>query len=275
MMLAITVLVDNYAGDGLSAEHGLSLWIEAADKNILFDTGQGGALAPNAEKLGVDLSATDALVLSHGHYDHAGGVSRLFRTAPAVEMYCHPAAIVPRYGNRADKAKPLGMPCEALRSLDRLPSRRMHWVQDGAILTTDVGLTGYIPRHTNYEDTGGAFFLDPAMRRPDPLDDDLALWINTPEGLIVCVGCCHAGLVNTLNRAIVQSGTSRLRAVIGGFHLLDADENRLEKTVAALEELSPECIVPCHCTGTRAIEFFEKSFGMRMMKGFAGATISF
>lgn len=275
MKVTITILVDNYAGDGLSAEHGLSLWIETTDKNILFDTGQGGALAPNAEKLGVDLLATDALVLSHGHYDHAGGVSRLLRTAPALEVYCHPAAIVPRYGNRAGKAKPLGMPCEALRSLDRLPSPRMHWVQDGATLTADVELTGYIPRHTSYEDTGGAFFLDPAMRRPDPIDDDLALWINTPEGLVVCVGCCHAGLINTLNRAIVQSGNSRLLAVIGGFHLLNANGSRLEKTVAALEELSPECIVPCHCTGTRVIEFLERSFGTRMSEGFAGATFDF
>nr|HOP41746.1 MBL fold metallo-hydrolase [Geobacteraceae bacterium] len=82
MNINITILVDNYAGDGLSAEHGLSLWIEAADRHILFDTGQGGALAPNAEKLGIDLSSTDMLILSHGHYDHAGGVSRLSRTAP-------------------------------------------------------------------------------------------------------------------------------------------------------------------------------------------------
>ncbi len=275
MNINITILVDNYAGDGLSAEHGLSLWIEAADRHILFDTGQGGALAPNAEKLGIDLSSTDMLILSHGHYDHAGGVSRLSRTAPALEVFCHPAAIVPRYGMRGGEAKPLGMPCEALRSLDRLPSQRMHWVQDGTKLSPNMGLTGYIPRQTSYENTGGAFYLDPAMRRPDPLDDDLALWINTPEGLIVCVGCCHAGLINTLNRAIFHSGNSRLRAVIGGFHLLDADESRLEKTTDALRDLSPERIIPCHCTGARAVDFLVQELGAKVSSGFSGTIVEF
>lgn len=275
MNVKITILVDNYAGDGLAAEHGLSLWIETGDSCILFDTGQGGALLPNAEKLGIDLSRTDSLVLSHGHYDHTGGVSRVSRTAPEMEVYCHPVAAVPRYGMRSGEAKPLGMTCESLWALDRLPSQRMHWIPDGTELSPGVGLTGYIPRETRYEDTGGAFFLDPELSRPDPINDDLALWINTPEGVIVCVGCCHAGLVNTLNRAVLQSGASVLRAVIGGFHLLNADDRRLESTIRALQALSPELIVPCHCTGSRAVKTLENTFGAKMTAGFSGITFEF
>jgi len=88
--LKITILVDNNAGNGLSCEHGLSLWVEAGERRILLDTGQGGALSPNAEKLGIDLSRTDCLVLSHGHYDHTGGISRLLRIAPETDVCCHP-----------------------------------------------------------------------------------------------------------------------------------------------------------------------------------------
>ena len=273
--LKITILVDNTAGYGLSSEHGLSLWIETGDRRILLDTGQGGALPPNAEKLGIDLSMTNALVLSHGHYDHTGGVSRVLRTAHEAEVCCHPLAVVPRYGSDAGRPKPLGMQCESMWALDCLPSPRMHWIQEGRELFPNAGLTGYISRNTVYEDTGGAFFLDPELSRPDPIDDDMALWIRTQEGVVVCVGCCHSGLINTLNEALFQSGASRLRAVIGGFHLLNADDSRIENTVKALRVLSPDLIVPCHCTGSRAVDVLENALGAGVIKGFSGKTFEF
>jgi len=275
MSVKITILVDNHAGDGLSAEHGLSLWIEKDSHRILFDTGQGGALAPNAEKLGIDLSMTDSLVLSHGHYDHTGGVSRLIRIAPGTQVYCHPAAVVSRYGVRAGEAKPLGMQREALSALDHSPSQRIHWVLEGRDIAPAVGLTGKIPRETEYEDSGGAFFLDPELSRHDPIIDDLALWINTPEGMIICVGCCHAGLVNTLTWAVQLCGASLIRAVIGGFHLMNADDSRLKSTIASLQAFSPQLIVPCHCTGNRAIEALQDVFGARVTAGFSGRIFEF
>ncbi len=273
--LKITVLVDNNAGYGLSSEHGLSLWIEADERRILLDTGQGEALPTNAEKLGMDLSSTDCLVLSHGHYDHTGGISRLLRTAPEAEVCCHPCSVIPRYGSDAGRPKPIGMRCEAMWAVDSLPSSRMHWIQERRELFRDVGLTGYIPRNSEYEDTGGAFFLDPELSRPDPIDDDMALWIRTREGVVVCVGCCHSGLINTLNQALFQSGASRLRAVIGGFHLLNADDSRIEKTVKALQTFSPEIVVPCHCTGSRAVGALENAFGDGVITGFSGRTFEF
>lgn len=273
--LKITILVDNNAGYGLSSEHGLSLWIEAGERRILLDTGQGGALPPNAEKLGIDLSRTNALVLSHGHYDHSGGVSWVLRTASEAQVCCHPCSVIPRYGSDAGQPKPLGMQCEAMWALDCLPSSRMRWILDREDLFPGVGLTGYIPRNSEYEDTGGAFFLDPELSRPDPIDDDMALWIRTHEGLVVCVGCCHSGLINTVNQALLQSGSSRLRAVIGGFHLLNADDSRIENTVKALRFLSPELIVPCHCTGSRAVEALKNAFGVGVINGFSGRTFEF
>lgn len=271
----ITILVDNYADDGLSAEHGLSLWIETGGKRILFDTGQGGVLASNADKLGIDLSKTDSLVLSHGHYDHSGGVFRVIRTARGIEVFCHPAAVLPRYGVRSGESKPLGMTGESQWGLESLVSRRNHWVQGGRNLYPGIGLTGYIPRQTAYEDTGGEFFLNPELSLPDHIDDDMALWILTQEGLIVCVGCCHAGLINTLNRALSQSGAPKLKAVIGGFHLLNADDSRINNTVTALRLLAPELIVPCHCTGSRAIEALVDAFGTSVRAGSCGKSFAF
>jgi 7,8-dihydropterin-6-yl-methyl-4-(beta-D-ribofuranosyl)aminobenzene 5'-phosphate synthase len=271
----ITILVDNYAADGLSAEHGLSLWIETGGKRLLFDTGQGGVLASNAEKLGIDLSKTDSMVLSHGHYDHSGGVFRVIRTARDMEVFCHPAAVLPRYGVRSGESKPLGMTGESQWGLESLVSWRNHWVQGGRVLSPGIGLTGYIPRQTAYEDTGGEFYLNPELSRPDPIDDDMALWILTQEGLVVCVGCSHAGLINTLNQALFQSGASKLKAVIGGFHLLNADESRITNTVRALQLLSPELIVPCHCTGPRAVEALVEAFGASVRAGSCGTSFAF
>ncbi|MDD5451902.1 MAG: MBL fold metallo-hydrolase [Desulfovibrionales bacterium] len=195
----ITILVDNQAAPGLMSEHGLSLWIEAEDKRILFDTGQGSALAANASVLGVDLSEIDILVLSHGHYDHTGGIPQLLKVNKKVEAYCHPGVVQPRYAIRDGTPKPIQMPRESIVSINKLPAQRLHWVSQPLLLSERIGITGPIPRQTSYEDTGGPFFLDPEGRRVDPIDDDLALWVQTEDGLVICVGCCHAGLVNTLN----------------------------------------------------------------------------
>ncbi|MEZ4599223.1 MAG: MBL fold metallo-hydrolase [Syntrophotaleaceae bacterium] len=273
--LKITILVDNNAGDGLLSEHGLALWIDTGERRILLDTGQGGCLLPNAERLGIDLTRTDALVISHGHYDHTGGMAGVLKIAPHVEVYCHPAVVVPRYGSDSGKPKPLGIQKECMRALDSLPVRRMHWVPDRRELYPGVELTGTVDRKTAFEDTGGRFYLDPELTRPDPIEDDMAVGIRTRGGVVVCVGCCHSGLINTLNKILSQSGGSRLRAIIGGFHLLNADHNRVKSTVRALETLSPELIVPCHCTGNQAVEALKNAFGDGVIPGSSGLTFEF
>jgi 7,8-dihydropterin-6-yl-methyl-4-(beta-D-ribofuranosyl)aminobenzene 5'-phosphate synthase len=146
----------------------------------------------------------------------------------------------------------------------------MHWTELPLEIAPGAGVTGVISRLTDYEDTGGPFFLDAAGEHPDPIEDDLALWIRTEEGLVVVVGCSHAGLVNTLKTAVRLAGTSRIRAVIGGFHLLEASFSRTAQTVRALRALSPETILPCHCTGVRALETLRRAFGERVAPGAAG-----
>ena len=107
------------------------------------------------------------------------------------------------------------------------------------------------------------------------IDDDLALWIRTNQGLVVCLGCCHAGLVNTLHHVRTISGTDRIRAIIGGLHLLNADDRRIEQTVDALRSFSPRAIIPCHCTGDNALALLLNALGERVVPGSAGANYQF
>jgi 7,8-dihydropterin-6-yl-methyl-4-(beta-D-ribofuranosyl)aminobenzene 5'-phosphate synthase len=274
--MKITILVDNrIARPQLQAEHGLALWIESEGKHILFDTGQGGALVKNARILGVDLGKTDIIVLSHGHYDHSGGIAQVMKRAQKAELYCHPGVVLPRYSIRDEIAAPVHIPQASLAAIDKLPLTHIHWLQQPLMLSPHAGISGPIQRETNYEDTGGPFYLDPHGKRPDPLSDDLALWLQTGSGLVVCAGCSHAGLVNTLNHVRRLNHGQKIRAVIGGFHLGHASSDRLAQTIAALRELEPGLVVPCHCTGESAVAVLRNALGERISPGAAGMTFTF
>ncbi len=153
----ITIIVDNKASEGLISEHGLSFWVESGGKRILFDTGQGAALKGNTASLGIDLSSADTLVVSHGHYDHTGGMPYVIEQTPEIRLYCHPGVVQPRYVIRDNNPKSIGMPRKAREALHNLLPERIAWVQEPLMLTDTIGLTGPIPRLTTYEDTGGAF----------------------------------------------------------------------------------------------------------------------
>jgi 7,8-dihydropterin-6-yl-methyl-4-(beta-D-ribofuranosyl)aminobenzene 5'-phosphate synthase len=273
--LKITMLVDDLAGEGLSAEHGLSLWIDTGTERILFDTGQPAALGENARRLRIGLDQASILILSHGHYDHTGGIPQVLKHVRETNVYCHPGVVQLRYSIRDGRPKPIQMPRESIAAIDELPARSIHWTSQALLLSERIGITGPIPRETSYEDTGGPFYLDPQGWRTDPVDDDLALWIRTADGLAVCVGCCHAGLVNTLNHACHLTKQDRIRAVIGGFHLLNANDQRLELTTAALRSFSPSMVVPCHRTGERAIKVLKATLGERVAPSYAGASYGF
>jgi 7,8-dihydropterin-6-yl-methyl-4-(beta-D-ribofuranosyl)aminobenzene 5'-phosphate synthase len=245
----ITVLVENTAGGrGLLAEHGLSYWIELGDKKFLFDTGQGNVLLNNAGRMGIRFNQVDAIALSHGHYDHTGGLGKALRSSRATTVYAHPAAFDAKYARSPDgTARDVGMP-----DLDE------QMVGDMAELTlvkrpTDVcegfWLTGPVPRKTNFEDTGGAFFEDRACTKPDDLVDDQAAFIETPAGTIVILGCAHAGVINTLMYIQALTNGRPIHTVIGGMHLLNASPERIDKTVADLRRLDVQHLSPCHCTG--------------------------
>ncbi|NLP10110.1 MBL fold metallo-hydrolase [bacterium] len=274
MAVHITILVDNQAGPGLTAEHGLSFWMEVDGKSILFDAGQGRVFANNAQTLGIDLHRTDAVVLSHGHYDHTGGIPWILQAAPQAAVYAHPSILKESYSVRDGVAKPVSIPATSRASLDQA-GRQVVWVTGPLTLFSQVELSGPIPRDTDFEDTGGPFYLDPQGVQSDQLEDDLALWIPTTKGLVVCLGCCHAGLVNTLHHIHRLSGQQPVHAVLGGLHLLQAGRERMMRTVTALRGRTPDRIIPCHCSGKEAVAELRQAFPEQVTPGYAGLEMRF
>lgn len=270
--LDITLVVDNDAGNGLVAEHGFAAWIEAGEHRILFDTGQGIALLPNSTALGIDLSSADALVLSHGHYDHTGGIPDFLACNVDASLFFGAGYDVDRYSCHPGKpARDIGLADPVRSVLQKLPEHRLVTLAAPRYLYPGIGISGPIPRLTPFEDTGGPFFLDREQQRPDDIVDDLSMWFETTAGLLILTGCCHSGLVNTIQYIRQISGIERLHGVIGGLHLLQASEDRLQQTLRFLDDCAPDLLVPCHCTGDASIQCIFQEFGaQRVQSGGAG-----
>lgn len=269
--ILIRILVDNDAADGLVTEHGFAVQIETNGCSILFDTGAGTALLPNCEKLGYDLTSTSLLVLSHGHYDHTGAIDQVLDCNPSLPIYAHPDVFNQRYSLHPDRPpKNISIPETQRKRLESIPHGQFHPVTEPLEIAPNVWLTGPIPRHHPLEDTGGPFFLDADRNEADPIRGDLSLWIETPSGLIVICGCCHSGLINTLSHLRSVSRTQQIRAIIGGFHLNHANPKRLAASADFLKLCAPEIIIPCHCTGGEATQFFKQNINTTVQAGYAG-----
>jgi 7,8-dihydropterin-6-yl-methyl-4-(beta-D-ribofuranosyl)aminobenzene 5'-phosphate synthase len=271
--MRIVVLADNLAGPrGLLAEHGLSLWLETGGRRILFDTGQGLALAHNAGALGVSLARADAVVLSHGHYDHTGGLAAALQGRRGVPVYAQPEVMSPRHSRRGGETHAVGMPGAARQALTQRGTFRSSRVP--LPVCGGLRLTGSIPRVTDFESEAGTFFLDEEGSEPDPLADDQAAFVETGAGTVVFLGCAHAGVVNTL-RQVESLTTGPIHAVIGGMHLGAAEPERVETTVRALVDRDVRRVVPCHCTGLPATAALLRELGSRCTPGHVGAVLEF
>jgi 7,8-dihydropterin-6-yl-methyl-4-(beta-D-ribofuranosyl)aminobenzene 5'-phosphate synthase len=246
----VRVLIDNAVHrGGLAAEHGWSVWMETPDGGILFDTGQTGLCLQNARTLGVPLENTRHIVLSHGHYDHTGGLVEAWDVAPQAKLHLHPAAIQSKYvKDRDGSARYIGMPLACIEAIQSRPDRVV-WSEQPVEIAPGVFVTGPIPRNSLYEDTGGAFFQDTACQLADPLMDDQAVYRRTAQGLVVVLGCAHAGVVNTLNWIEHLEPGMPVYALLGGMHLGQASPERLSSTLDFLRHKSIAHLHPAHCTG--------------------------
>jgi len=249
----ITILVENTAeSPGLLAEHGLAYWIEVGSQCILFDTGQGGVLVINAYRLGISLSRVDAVVLSHGHYDHTGGLADALRGNRPNAIYAHPGAMKPKFARNKDRtSREIGIPCFCEQAVER---RRDQLVltEKPTSISSGLMVTGPVPRVTDFEDTGGPFFLDAQCAKPDPLVDDQAVFFDSTEGTAVLLGCAHAGVINTLRYVRQLTDERPIHAVLGGMHLGGASAQRLKRTIDELREMNIHRLGPAHCTGRAA-----------------------
>ncbi|ADN02453.1 MBL fold metallo-hydrolase [Spirochaeta thermophila] len=271
--MEIIILVDNRAPSGLQGEHGFSALVRTGNGAVLFDTGAGRALSHNARRLGVRREEIQAVVLSHGHYDHTGGLTWWEGGGPP-RIHLSPYAVQSRYSVRGGDARSVGMRDEVRAWVNSLPPERLVWITRPTQVVKGVWVTGPIPR-TSHEDTGGPYFLDEEGRFPDPLPDDQALWMETEEGVVVISGCAHAGLISTLEYVLREAGVQDLRAVIGGFHLMHASRARRAYTVEHLARLGVRTVVPCHCTGEEAASSLSRRLEGRVVPGEVGLRLSF
>lgn len=271
----ITCLVNDVAGTAsLPVEHGLSFLIECGGRTILFDTGQTGLVVQNALQLGFDLAGTDRIVLSHGHFDHTGGLKAVLDVAPHGVLFVHPATFERKYSSRTGECRDIGMP-----NLSTQDVFRHGWTVVNTLtameVTSGLHTTGPIPRVTTFEDVGGPFFLDAAGTQPDPIVDDQALYFTAREGVVVLLGCAHAGVINTLSYIHKLTRGARIHAVIGGMHLLNASPLRLAATTTALQQFGIRLLAPCHCTGSAAIDLLRTLFPQKCQDCGVGSQFSF
>lgn len=274
MEIRVTTLSENSANMGLLGEWGLSMLVEVDGRKLLFDTGAGLAIIHNAQRLKVDLSDVDRVILSHGHYDHTGGLRDVLRIIGDKEVIAHPAIWEKKYAQwPGERERYIGVPyvregLEALGASFRLSTEPVK-------LSGNIMTTGEIPLLTEYEEVDtGLYVKDARGRRQDIFPDDLALVIDTEFGLVVILGCAHRGLVNTLRHAQKLAGKELIYAAIGGTHLFHASEERLEKTVAALKEMGIQKLGVSHCTGFAAEARLYHEFGDAFFLNNAGTSFT-
>ena len=260
--VCVTTLVeDNVSAAGLSGEHGLSFWVEYGKQHVLFDTGQTDLLVENAKLLSINLANTDAIVLSHGHYDHTGGLAAVLDIAPRAIVYVHPAALWPKFVRKTHETRTIGM-SDSTKEVIRahVQDERVVWTEEPTEVMPRLFATGQIPRNTNFENVGGSFFVDENCKNADILPDDQAMFFDTPKGLVVLLGCSHAGVVNTLDYIVKLTGKRRIFSVMGGLHLLSSSQERIERTISVFRKYDVQRIGLAHCTGANATRQISSAF---------------
>lgn len=300
--LEITILVDNYTDilllqgtdvvkraavpppNALLAEHGLScllkVYADSEEQVVLFDTSISPiALLHNAETLGVDLNKIESVVLSHGHFDHFGGlIAFLNKAQKGIPLILHPDAFLPRRLNLPALGVQVDLPRldeAALKETGVAIDKRG---QASTMASDLVGVLGQVERVTEFEKGfpwAEALIDDEWV--VDPFNDDQGVVIRVKgKGLVVLSGCAHAGIINTVKHARKVSGVDKVHAVLGGFHLTGPlFEPIIGPTIEETKKLRPDYIVPMHCTGWNAISQFAREMPEQFVLNSVGTTYVF
>ncbi len=231
-------------------EHGLSFLLEVESQRLLLDTGASATiLGHNLALRQVSPRDLHAVALSHGHRDHTGGLGLLLQAHPRLPLYAHPAVCEPRYSKRGDETHEIGMPPEIIA---QVAQGELHTSRGPQEIVPGVWTTGEIVDRPEPEGRGAGHLVRRDGRMlPDPYIDDLSLVLRTERGLTLLCGCCHAGLLNTLEQVRRNFGAYP-RVIAGGTHLVGSDAAGIAHVIARLQEIGVEALYPNHCTGQAA-----------------------
>ncbi len=275
MECKITVLCENTVhGLGLLGEHGFSAYIEIPGQNILFDTGQGLSIIQNSLRLKKDLKQVSKVVLSHGHVDHVGGLLAFLGIKGACPIAAHPDIFIERFlfmpaPGGEEKPLSVGMPWPQAYLTTR--GAGFEWHKEFSEVAPNVFVTGEVPRKTLFELIDPKFVVSgDGGWVPDPFLDDFSLVLKTSRGLVIVLGCAHAGIVNILNHAIDRTGEKRIYAVLGGTHLGLSPEPQFDPTIQALKEFDIHMLAVSHCTGQGPVARLASEFGGKFAFGRVG-----
>lgn len=271
--MKITTLIENTQDEKelLINEHGLSIFIESSFGNILYDTGKTGDFIENAKKLNIDLSTIDTLILSHAHYDHCGGVKRLLET-----YNINPRLIVSedffkksdKYhysdGNlNADFAKEAGytyVGIEFDEEYIKSKNVKIEYLKDSMMKVNDeVFVFSKFKKYHDFEKENKNMQIKISDDEyvVDPFSDEISIGLKTKDGLVILLGCAHPGFLNITDSIREVSG-EKIAGIIGGTHLIEADEERINKSVDYLNSLGVKILGLSHCTGEKVAKIFDE-----------------
>ncbi|OPL13022.1 MAG: hypothetical protein AVO38_03480 [delta proteobacterium ML8_D] len=274
--LKLTVICENtvFGPCGLIGEHGWSCYVEAEGYTMLFDTGQGLGVLSNSLILKKDLRLIDAIVLSHGHYDHTSGLPSVLGLSGSTPVYAHPDIFLVRYWKKGDILREIGIRYkkEYLESI----GARFVYLTEFREIHSGIYVTGTVPRMTDFEPPDSNMQLrDPDVGWvQDPLKDDLSLIIDTNKGLVVILGCAHSGIINILKYIQANLPGRPIHTVMGGTHLGLADPVQFGITLSNLEKFDIKRLGAAHCTGLENAAKLYNAFGKRFFFASVGTSIS-
>ncbi|EKD30629.1 MAG: hypothetical protein ACD_77C00504G0006 [uncultured bacterium] len=255
--MKITTLIENLVyRKGLLAEHGLSLYIETDTRKILFDTGQSGAFLQNAQKMGVKIEEIDSVIISHGHYDHTGGLSSFLMVNSKARVYMKKEALTEKY----DISKRyIGITCDP-----ELLKNRVEFITGITEIDKGLFIMPDIPVF-NSDDTYFRNFNEEFL-------DELYLAITHNGELSIITGCSHRGITNIMKSA-TDNFNMPINLVLGGFHTKDCTESQFNIISDYLMHNMPKSIGVCHCTGIEKYSSLSKLFGGKVFYNCTGSIV--